>query len=303
MKYIKKFNEDLDPQTYRSAAAQHRAYGKSQSIEKSHKLDDWADSQQFGFYNMHFACGQSKVVTGPFTKPELIGIYYGDLPSGKDANDAIYADFIRNNNIKSGNFIEPKAEELVNNWMEGGTPLSITFEFGLKPTNETIVASKNHNYLASGNRSGRWINSVPAFSIELQLNDWSEGLEEYDSEAKWEAEHDGREFTPSSAADVYEWNSCELWTIQKPLSQYYSAIFSDRKSAQKFLGFFRETMQSPIVKECIRMPLGIINTTGEQVEKVFKSYEKVRVHGLYDEKVGPLPSGKTYNDYWFNKTI
>ena len=303
MKYIKKFNEELNPDTYRKVAGRHRSYGKSQSIEKSMKLDDWANLQEFGFYNMHFACGSSKVVTGPFTKPELIGIYYGDVPTGKDVTDTIYVNFINVNNLKSGNLIESKAEQMIDNWMSGRSSLCITFEFGLKPANETIVASNNHGHLGSGNKSGRWLDSVPAFSIELKLNDWDDGIESYDSDAKWEAENNGEDFTPSSAADMYEWNSCENWSIQSPLNKYHSAIFSDRKSAQKFLGFFRETMNSPIVKECIRMPLGIINTTGDQIEKVFKSYEKVRVHGLYDEKIKPLPSGKTYNDYWFDRII
>ena len=49
MKHLKRFNEELEPRTYRSAAWKLRDYNKD---KKSKNLLDWADKQEFGYYNM-----------------------------------------------------------------------------------------------------------------------------------------------------------------------------------------------------------------------------------------------------------
>ena len=49
MKHLKKFNEELKPDTYRNAANKLRHYNKD---KKSKDLLDWADKQEFGYYNM-----------------------------------------------------------------------------------------------------------------------------------------------------------------------------------------------------------------------------------------------------------
>jgi hypothetical protein len=56
MKYIKNFNEELDPKTYRSAAYKLRDYNKD---KKSKDLLDWADKKEFGYYNMTFVNDQA----------------------------------------------------------------------------------------------------------------------------------------------------------------------------------------------------------------------------------------------------
>jgi hypothetical protein len=298
MKHIKKFNEELLPSTYRRAATKFRQYDKSQSTAKAHRLEDWANQQEFGLYNMHFVCGTSKVVTGSFTEPKLIGIYYGNVPGGKVGDD-VYGQFISSNNMVTKTTDE-KAEILVDGWIQGRDELSITFEFGFKPTNETIVASKNHAWLANTKKNTRYLYEVPSFSIELLLSDWNEGIEEYDSEYKWEAERNGDEYTPTPIPDLYEGTNYNEYFIQPPLCNYYSAIFSDRKSAQKFLQFFQNTMQTEKVKDVIMDVLRVIGSDTKCLENVLNSYKKVRIHGLFDENP---PSGKEFHTLWFNKKI
>ena len=302
MKWIKKFNEELSPQTYRTAASVFRKYGKSQSIEKANKLEDWANQQEFGLYNMHFVCGTSKVVTGSFTEPKLIGIYYGNVPGDK-STDPQYSEFIRSSNLLYVKETDEKAEVLVDEWIQGGDELSITFEFGLKPTNETIVASKNHSWLVNCNKGGRYIQEVPIFSVELLLSDWTEGLEEYDSEARYQHDDETGEFLSTTISEFFENMNYNEWIVRKPLCQYYSAIFSDRRSAQKFLTFFQQTITSEKVKDVIMDILRIIGPNSSHLENTLNCYKKVRVHGFYDEKLSTLPSGKSFNDIWFNRRI
>ena len=302
MKWIKKFNEELSPSTYRSASYILRRYGKSQTDKSANKLEDWANKQEFGLYNMHFVCGTTKVVTGTFTQPKLIGIYYGNVPGNK-STDKEYSEFIRSNNLLNVKETDEKAEVLVDEWIQGGDELSITFEFGLKPTNETIVASKNHSWLVNSNKGGRYLQEVPIFSVELLLSDWSAGLDEYDSEARYQHDDETGEFLSTPISEFFEGTNYNEWTINKPLSQYYSAIFSDRRSSQNFLKFFQQTMQTEKVKDCIMDILRIINPNSSYLENTLNSYKQVRVHGFYDDPLTSLPSSKSFNDIWFFKKI
>ena len=163
MKHLKRFNEELLPQTYRSAAWKLRDYNKS---KKSQNLLDWADKQEFGYYNMCLVNSSSVIAKNDtFTNPKLIGMYYGDVKSG-ERNKPIYGeDVLRHSDS------EALANRLVNDWKEGRAELAITFEFGFQATSQTKA---KHEYLNNPSKfSQRWNigQSVPMFSIELQLSD------------------------------------------------------------------------------------------------------------------------------------
>jgi hypothetical protein len=276
MKYIKKFNEELNPQVYRSAASKFKYYGKE---EKHRKLSDWADSKEFGFYNMHFANSSTMILKdAKFTKPTLIGIYTKS-PSNRgtqingDALNLMYAD---------ESSIDNEINKLVQNWVDG-YDLAIYFEFGFKPTQESILKSQNHSYLAKSQKGNRWMDDVPMFTIGLGLSDWSAGLEEYDSESKWEANRGKFEFIPTAISDFYEFTKQTDYTLFKPYDDHYFGLFSDRQSAQKFKNFFIETMNNDVVKYKIIDILGIINASGKNLEEVFKSFTDIKIHGLYVE--------------------
>ena len=93
--------------------------------------------------------------------------------------------------------------KLVQNWVDG-YDLAIYFEFGFKPTQESILKSQNHSYLTKFQKGIRWINEVPMFTICLGLSEWTDGLEEYDSESKWEANRGEFEFIPTTIDDFYD---------------------------------------------------------------------------------------------------
>lgn len=301
MNYIKKFNEELLPSTYRNAASKLKGYRTSQALAKSDKLKDYADEKDFGLYNMHFCTTTSIITTSTFTEPRLIGIYYGGLPN-TNSSDAVYAEWTGQNNANTMDS-ENLAEGLVKRWIDGSDELSINFEFGMRPTQEAITKSKNHSWLIDHFKGGRYLSHVPVFTIQLLLSDWNEGLEEYDSEAKWEAERHDDDFIPTPIGDFFEWTQDSTWLIYKPMCSHYAGLFSDRKSAQKFLSFFQQTMQSDKVRESIINILRIIGANSKSLEYSLNAYKEVRIHGLYDENPISPKSGSTYQSTWFNKRI
>lgn len=271
MRHIRKFNEELKPDVYRKAAGKFSHYGKE---EKSVKLSDWADLQEFGFYNMHFANDSTLIGKDlTFTKPELLGIYYSQPPKLPSVNLKRTTDDVA----------DEEANKLVKNWVDGISSLSIYFEFGFRPTKETIE-KKNHSYLSGYSKGGRHLAEVPAFTISLTLSDWYDGLEDYDSEAKFEAENGNYEFTPSTVDQFYEWTHQTEYNLERPYSENYFAIFADRKSAQKFKVFLLKTLNSDIVKDRIMDVLRVINCSSSHLEEIFKSFNDIKIHGLYYEQ-------------------
>jgi hypothetical protein len=122
MKYIKKFNEELYPKTYRSAGSKLDYYNKSKNAAK---LFDFADEKEFGFYNMNWANNNPSITIkdSSFTEPRLTGIYYASTPTK-------YKDEFKGfNGMSYGKDAETLAEDLVERWKLGQDGLNISFEF------------------------------------------------------------------------------------------------------------------------------------------------------------------------------
>lgn len=293
MKYLKKFNEELNPDTYRSAANKLRHYNKD---KKSKDLLDWADKQEFGYYNMCLA-NNSTIITksDTFTNPKLIGMYYGDVKSG-ERNKPIYGE-----NILRASDSESFANKLVNDWKAGRAELAITFEFGFQATSQT---RSKHAYLDNPSReTQRWNigQSVPMFSIELQLSNWYDGIEDWDSDSRWDAEHNGEEFTPTTLYDFYKYSAEENLYLKRPNAEIFYGLFTDRSSAAKFLNFLKSSIDDK-VKEKIMDVLSIIGGESEDLERILNSFNKVRVHGLYDNEFTSSSNGNLAQK-WFSKAI
>jgi len=293
MKHLKRFNEELKPDTYRKAAYKLRDYNKD---SKSKDLLDWADKKEFGYYNMCFV-NSSAVITksSTFTNPKLIGMYYGPVRTG-ERNKPIYGE-----NILRHSDSEALANRLVSDWKEGRAELAITFEFGFQPTSKT---KSLNDYLQNPTRgTNRWElgQNVPMFSIELQLSNWYDGIEDWDSDAKWEAEHRGEEFTPTSLYDFYKYSAEESLYLKRPNDEQYYGVFTDRGSSSKFLTFLKSSIDDK-VKEKIMDVLSIIGGEAEDLERILNSFNKVRVHGLYDNEFTGSSNGNL-GQKWFNKSI
>jgi hypothetical protein len=293
MKHLKRFNEELKPDTYRKAAYKLRDYNKD---KKSKDLLDWADKQEFGYYNMCLANSSTIIAKNDtFTNPKLIGMYYGEVKTG-ERNKPIYGeDVLRHSDS------EALANRLVNDWKEGRAELAITFEFGFQATSQT---KSKHEYLNNPSKySQRWNigQSVPMFSIELQLSNWYDGIEDWDSDAKWEAEHRGEEFTPTTLYDFYKFSAEESLYLKRPNDEQYYGVFTDRGSSSKFLKFLQSSIDDK-VKEKIMDVLSIIGGEAEDLERILNSFNKVRVHGLYDNEFTSSSNGNL-GQKWFNKPI
>lgn len=290
MKHLEGFNEKLKADIYRIAAYRLKDYNKD---KKSKDLLDWADKQEFGYYNMCFVNSSSVIIKNDtFTNPKLIGMYYGRVKTG-ERNRPIYGeDILRSKDS------EMLANNLVNDWKEGLDELAIIFEFGFKATSQTRA---KHEYLANPGKEGRrwWIGeNVPMFSIKLQLSTWGEGLESWDEDARWVYEEI---YKKSTVYDLYKWTSEEDICLNRPNNEFYYGIFTDRSSAFKFLKFLKSSIDD-VVKEKIMDVLSIVGGDTKDLERILDSFNKVRVHGLYDNEFVASNNGSLAQK-WFNKNI
>jgi hypothetical protein len=291
MKYIKRYNEELDPSTYRRAASSLRYYNKD---KKADVLSDYADSKEFGFYKFNLGLFltsgdgdvEVKAKDYTFSDPALIGIYYGFT------NDSALT---YPENIIRKEDTDDYANNLVSKWANGEESLCVTFEFGFKPTKETININNDKQPPAvdvdllknPSSKSRRWDihgGRVPLFSIQLSLCGWNEGIEEWDAESKWQAEHDNYEFTPSTFHDIYEYeNQARLEIVRPNIPTLRSCgIFADRQSAFKFKKLLPELIDEKAKSKIVDI-LRIVGASGEHLDKTLKSFDKIRLHGLYDD--------------------
>ena len=290
MKYIKKFNEELKPDTYRKAGNRLNYYNKT---KRATALLDYADEQEFGIYDIFMA--NSSVLVGThggntFTKPTLIAIYAGKLSSERDLI-----------NFRNRDKRDQILTSLVQDWKNGDQALSLTFEFGFKPTMETITKTglshfKNPQRPAA--ETVRYIGCVPVFSIELEFSEWYEGIEEWDAESKWEMEHRGEEFTPSDIYQFFEGTRSFELTLKKPHSDYFG-IFSNRRSAHKFKSWLLSILDNEI-KDNILDLMSIVSGQGEDINLIMNKFKNISIHGLYDEEI---KNSSNLQNKWYLKTI
>jgi hypothetical protein len=294
MKYIKKFNEELDPKTYRKAGSKLDYYNKS---KKAAKLFDFADEKEFGFYNMTFANNNPSftVKDSPFTQPKLTGIYYASTPSK-------YKDEFKGfDGMSYGKDAETLAEDLVERWKLAQDGLNISFEFSFKATRETIEKSgRNTNFCWNANNPTA--KEVKAFNLQIDLSDWYNGLDDWDSEARWDAENDGLEFIPSTLTEFYNWSACYNVMIKNPNDSHYG-IFSDRKSAIKFKNWLI-TNHLDDIKDAIMNVLRTVGGKSENIEKAIDAFTKMKIQGLYDDDLPTRGgSGDWIRSRWYEKDI
>ena len=115
MKYLKRYNEELEPDTYRRASTKLLAKEKK---KRAGEMWDYADEKEFGVYNMHF-----------------IDKDWGELPNVKTSNPKVEFYYGSSNyKIKIAVPGETYAEQLVNRWKEydkekSDCKLSVTFVF------------------------------------------------------------------------------------------------------------------------------------------------------------------------------
>jgi len=293
MKHLKRFDEELDLKTYRDAASRLDYYNKA---KRASTLYDYADEKEHGFFNMSFAqIGPNTTATvenSTFTDPKITAIYFGGYDSMSSENDS----------LKYGNDSEKLADDLVSGWIEGRKSLAISFEFGFKATRKTKNDYSNLGFLTSNQRPDKTpiYNHIPAFSLEISLSEWVDGLEEWDSEAKWEAERNGEEFTPSDLYKFYDWSKTQDLYLYKP-NNNYGGLFTDRSSANKFKNWLGSQLDGKI-KDTIMDVFRIVGGDSEDLDKVLNKIKNIRTVALYDDEIVPRMN-YNFNQKWFGKTI
>ncbi len=291
MKYIKKFNEELDSRTYRNAAGKLDYYNKT---SRASKLLDFADERDFGFFNMNWGNANNALIADKmsFTQPTLKGIYYCDAGKVKQEN----------NSLGYGKNAEMMAEELVENWKNGNSGLCITYEFSLKATRETLNNLRKKGSVSNFTYSATSQNPtmVIPFLLELTLSEWYGGVVEWDEDARYDAEQAGEEFTPSTIASLYEWTRTSNIYLQQPESGRFG-VFSDRKSAIKFKTWLIKNQLEDKIKDSIMNVLRIVGGTSDNIEDAIDEFTKISIQGLYDDEI--LGGGVNLKQRWFDKQL
>ena len=151
MKYIKRFNEDLNPETYVRAGVYLK--GKPGNIKvdgskRSTPMMDYGYSKKWGIYNMHFASNYLVVENSSFTNLRCDSYY-----SRPDSS-----------NISSFQY---SAEDAVEKWVNGEAPLCITFNFYFQATEETLDKVNNLSNMSSSNIIR--CNKIPFYIIFFKI--------------------------------------------------------------------------------------------------------------------------------------
>lgn len=293
MKHLKKFNEELEPETYRRAGRHLDYYNKS---KRASALIDYADEKEFGFYKMHFANPSTLVTKGDgqtFTNLSLIGIYMGPRGNISDQNNIL--------SYKNRDKEEALLNKLVNDWKEGDKILSLTFEFGVKATRETLTNTSINHFKSPERPSGadyKYMSYIPIFAIELEFSEWYDGIEEWDADAKWEAENNGEKFIPSDIYKFFDWTKSFDLTIARPYSGYFG-IFADRRSAQKFKNWLLSIVNEKI-KDVIMELLSIVGGEAKDIERAMNKFKNISLNGLYDDE---KPQGTNLQNKWYEKRL
>ncbi len=293
MKHLKRFDEELDLRTYRDAASRLDYYNKS---KRASTLYDYADEKEHGFFNMSFTQLGSNtkpaIENSTFTYPKITAIYFGGYDSMSSEVDS----------LKYGNDSEKLADDLVSAWIEGRKSLAISFEFGFKATRKTKNDYTNLGFLTSQARPDKTTiyEHVPAFSLEVLLSEWVDGLGEWDSEAKWEAERSGEEFTPSDLYQFYDWTKTQELYLYKAYSNF-SGLFTDRASANKFKNWLSYQVDG-VIKDTIMDVLRVVGGDSEDLDKILNKIKNIRTVALYDDEIDKTMN-YNFNQKWFGKNI
>ena len=272
MKHIKKYNEELKPDTYIRAGSTLRRYGKE---TKASALIDYGYEKKYGFYNAHISyLDIANIFTGQITNPNC-NFYFG-LPE------------FTNRQLVNDNITD---EELVSSWKNGQSELGFTLEFRF--TSSESLKSKVPQGLKL--RSEIQYN-FHLFTIYVSLSDWYDGLEEYNylEEKDRYVKPDDPDYT--DLFGLYQ-NTKHIYMHLTPnllLNKGVYGIFSDRQSALKFRRQLPELISQH--KGKIMDILSIIGGDSSDLEDIIESFSKIRINSLYqDENI----QGKDLYKKWY----
>jgi len=286
MKHLKRFNEELDPQTYINAGRYLKQYGKT---TKGNKLVDYGYEKGHGFYNAHIQfAGQSPVYTGKITNPTC-KFYYG-VPNWNGPQSNV------NSVLTNCNLTE---DELVSEWKHADSTLSFTLEFRFTPSEQLklLTPSNDTTYQGVNSAINHW-NGFHLFTICVDLSYWEDGLSGYNYNEEDEVEIKPGDPDYCDLTDLYQHTKSIDISLNRLMDKNIYGIFTDRQSALKF----KRNLPSLINphKEKIMDLLSIIGGGADEVEDIFESFDKIRINSLYqDENI----KGSNLFNSWYKGRI
>jgi len=268
MKYLKRYNEELEPATYRRASTKLLAKAKK---KRAGEMWDYADEKEFGVYNMNFIDTDYHELKDVKVSSPKVEFYYGS------------SDY----KIKTAVEGLTYAEQLVNRWKEydkekSDCKLSVTFVFSFIPQYE----SKNRRISYEPPTYGL-PKHMTAFEIQLDLCD--------PDDVRWFM----ADKEDNDDIDIFEmYSDCNQKYIYLKEPFYQSkGVFADRKSALKFKKEL-PTLIKPYMKDIIDI-LSIVGAESEDIDEVYELINKVRINNLYDDEW----NGNKHDANWFRRDL
>ena len=274
MKHLKRFDEELKPDTYRRAGRLLQGRFKE---ERGAKLIDYGNKQEFGTYNIIFAKSinnsSSTVILADakMTNPKAEFTFQPQWKNRWDNNGKLIDE------IKS-------AEDLVRSWKAGSCELAFNISFRFMATEESKLKSRSTEL-----RDWR---GAAVFSFNVTLHEFSDGLDEWNYEAEPGEEHD--------LFEMFDSDFCPQITLAMPKTPNGTfGIFADRQSALLFKRSLPNLVEQ--FDDQIQEIVSVIGGESEHIEKIKSLFQKVSLNGLYEDSYGTEHT-KSVNlaNRWFN---
>lgn len=286
MKYLKRYNEELEPDTYRRASSAINA--KLTKTKEAGEIWDYADEKEFGVFNMHISDYR-----GGFTNKELnvkvsspkVEFYYGSLDQKIDNEDDLTA-----------------AEELVDRWEASITDsedapdykLSVTFVFSFIPNYKSTLRTIENDKPRH----------IQTFAIQLDLCDEDDEKGKTSALTRYIHSYQG-DISKIHREVMYEKINEKSLRLLLPLGGIQYGIFADKESARKFYKKLPEMIEPHIGK--INNIMSLLGAEGEDMAEVKDlfglngSLPNISISDLVDSEVDNLNNFDTHR--WFNKKL
>ena len=283
MKWIKTF-EELTPKIYRDAGS--RFMNIPHKVEKGKKLKDYGSEKEWGVYNIELVKNYTDITREvKFTKPQAKFILNKKTGPNNDINTR-YEDI--------------SVEEMLDLWSDGERELYFTIEFYFEPLEETKKRI--------GSILPAW-GDLSVFSFKVNLSNWDDGLESWNSPEDWDGEDPPKKYTIQELYDdtsdltislsLPQVNPRQKWVVGRETNLYHYGIFSDRNSAFKF----KKALPTLIDDAVIEKMWEVFSLLGDS-----KNFQRcihalkygIRVNQLYDDtkSFGSSSDAKSPNK-WF----
>ncbi len=309
MRYLKRYNEELNPRTYRRAAD---IAGSLSHKDRETELRDYADEKEFGVYKMaflkHTMNGNVTCLPAPqgdmadrwigMTRPEF-SVQFGAQKMGEKSI------FLPGGSIQ--------AQDAISQWEEGKHPLCVSVLVSMYMT---------HNRGIEGGARKAALEELPhvqtrkknAFIVQIDLSDNYWGLEEWKNDCGScggahqrecdECDGDGEECTYCNGTGmitcddcggkpVHEGGTAEMFedtfsplvrirpaTITGSSYDGVMAVAVDRPTANMLKALLDKTLTSSEVMEKISEIVSILGADPDKMEEIMKTIGNVSANAL-----------------------